>query len=132
MAVRRTTPTRAREGGRLRLLGLIELAAGLWLLAAPFVLGYPRYHPHQRAIFVDLIVGALVAMLSVLHLLSWDSARWTSRVVLALGLVLAATPAFLGYGSDPAIRHAGVNDLVTGIVIVIGAALALAGSTDRP
>lgn len=123
--------TTTREGGKLRVLGLLELAAGLWLLAAPFVLGYPRYHPHQRAIPVDLLVGALVAMLAVLHLLNWDTARWASRVDLVLGLALAAAPAVLGYGSDPAIRRAVANDLVTGAVIVVGAGLSLAGSRDR-
>lgn len=122
--------TSTRPGGRLRALGLIELAAGLWLLAAPFVLNYPRHHPNQRALVIDLLVGALVAMLATTHLLSWDNARWASRVDLALGLFLAAAPAFLGYTTDPDIRHAGVNDLVTGLVIVAGAALSLAGSTD--
>lgn len=126
-----STTVLTREGGRLRLLGLLELVAGLWLLCAPFVLDYPRYHPHQRAIVVDLAVGFVVTLASVLHLMAWDSARWASRIVLLLGLFLAAVPAFLGYGSDPAIHSAGVNDLVTGIVLVIGAALALAGSTRR-
>lgn len=121
----------AREGGRLRVLGLVDLVAGLWLLAAPFVLGYPRTYPDQRAMFVDLVVGALVAFLASLHLLSWSTGRWASRVNVALGLFLAAAPAFLGYTTDPAIRHAGVNDLVTGLVVVAGAALSLAGSRDR-
>jgi len=123
--------TTTRQGGRLRLLGLIELAAGLWLLAAPFVLNYPRYHPNQRALVVDLLIGALVAMLATTHLLNWDSGRWASRSNVALGLFLSAAPAFLGYTTDPDIKHAGVNDLVTGVVIVAGAALSLAGSTDQ-
>ena len=120
-----------REGGRLRAIGLVQLAAGLWLLAAHFVLHYPRYHPDQRAFVVDLVVGALVTWFAGMHLLAWDSARWASRLTLPLGLFLAAAPPFLGYTTDPDIRSAGVNDLVTGLVIVAGAALALAASTAR-
>ena len=63
-----------------------------------------------------------------MHLLHWDTGRWASRVDLCLGLFLVGAPAFLGYTTDPDIRHAGVNDLVCGLVVVAGALLALAGS----
>lgn len=118
------------RGGRLRVLGLIELGAGLWLLAAPFVLHYPTTYPEQRALLVDLLVGLLVSCFATLHLLNWRTGRWASRVDLVLGLVLAAVPAFLGYTTDPDIRHAGANDLITGLVIVAGAILSLAGSEE--
>ncbi len=121
-----------RQGGRLRLLGLIDLVAGVWLLAAPFALGYPRTYPHQRALITDLLTGALVAGLAFVHLRAWDDDRWASRGNLILGLLLLALPVLFGYGSDPAISNAVYNDVITGIIITGGAALSLAGSVARP
>lgn len=121
----------ARQGGRLRLLELINLLAGLWLLAAPFALGYPRAYPHQRVLLTDLLVGAVVSSLAFLHLKAWDDARWASRGNLMLGLLLLVFPVLFGYGSDPAISHAAYNDVFTGITIIAGASLSLAGSTAR-
>lgn len=111
-------------------VGAIDLLAGLWLLAAPFVLGYPRAYPHQRALVTDLLVGALVASLAFLHLRAWDEDRWASRGNLLLGLLLVALPVLFGYGSDPRITHAVYNDVITGLVIIAGATLSLAGSTS--
>ena len=76
---RRADAATTSKPGLLRALGLIDVVAGLWLLSAPFVLGYPHAYPHQRALFNDLIVGALVSMLAVLHLLQWNSGRWASE-----------------------------------------------------
>ncbi len=120
--------TSPREGGRLRLLAVVQLAAGLWLLAAPFVLGYPRSHPHWRALVVDLVVGALVLGLSTYHLLNWESGRGATRLVLLLGMFLVVVPVFFGYNADPTLGVALRNDLVTGTVVIAGAVLGLVGS----
>lgn len=86
-----------------------------------------------------MLVGAVVAGLATMHLLDWDTARWASRVDLCLclclcpclGPFLVAAPALLGYTTDPELRHAGADDLATGAVVVAGALLRLAGSSDR-
>lgn len=81
---------------------------------------------------VDLLVGSAVTWLAAQHLLAWDSGRWASRVTLPLGLLLAAAPALLRYSSDPVIGSAATaDDVATGLVVVAGAALALAGSGRR-
>jgi len=123
---RRAAAATAPKPGLIRVLGLIDVVAGLWLLAAPFVLGYPHAYPHQRALLNDLVIGALVSLLALLHLLQWNNARWASRVVLALGLWL-----LFNYRLDPTISSAAfVSDLVTGIVILAGPALSMAASQD--
>ena len=129
---RRAAAATAPKPGLIRVLGLIDVVAGLWLLAAPFVLGYPHAYPHQRALLNDLVIGALVSLLALLHLLQWNNARWASRVVLALGLWLLLAPVVFNYRLDPTISSAAfVSDLATGIVILAGASLSLAGSKDE-
>ena len=129
---RRADAATTSNPGLLRALGLIDVVAGLWLVSAPFVLGYPHAYPHQRALFNDLIVGALVSMLALLHLLQWNSGRWASRIVVFLGLWLLLAPIILNYRLDPTIGSAAlVSDIATGVVVLLGAALSLAGSKNE-
>lgn len=119
---------------RLRLLSLIGVAAGAWLLAAPFVLHLPHVYPHQLAFGSSLVVGAAVLLLSALHGLQWETGRRAARINVSLGLLFAASPLLFGYGHahGPG-RTAAANAVIAGAVIVAGAALSLAGSgTDRP
>jgi hypothetical protein len=116
---------------RLRFLAAINVAAGGWLLAAPFALALPHRYPHQMAFLSSLVVGAAVLLLAVLHGLQWEAARFASRITFSLGLLLAATPVFFGYWYfQGAGRPATVSAVVTGAVIVAGSALSLAGSGD--
>lgn len=122
-------PAGAGPGIR-RLLGVVPMLAGLWLLAAPFVLGYPTAWPHQRAFVVDLALGAAVASLAAVHLLAWRRDRRAAVGTLLLGLALLVAPVFLGYRNDPALSTAALNDVVVGPVVMLGAALALAASSS--
>ncbi len=56
---RRADAATTSTPGLLRALGLIDVVAGLWLLSAPFVLGYPHAYPHQRALFNGNCSGPL-------------------------------------------------------------------------
>jgi hypothetical protein len=124
------TDVRHTPNSELRVLALVDVAAGVWLLAAPFVLDLPRQYPHQLAFLSSLAVGAAVLLLSALHFLQWQMARGASRINIALGLFLIASPVFFGYSRFEGAGHpATVNAVLTGIVIVAGAALCLAGST---
>jgi len=113
---------------RLRVLSLINVCAGLWLLVAPFALHLPRSVP-LGALLTGPVIGIAVLLLSAVHGLQWESARRGSRINVSLGLVLAASPLLLEYGhpNGPG-RTAAVNAMVTGAVVVAGAALCLAGS----
>jgi hypothetical protein len=124
------TDVRPTPNSELRVLALVDVSAGAWLLAAPFVLDLPRQYPHQFAFLSCLAVGAAVLLLSTLHFLQWQTARGASRINLAMGLFLIASPVFFGYSRFEGAGHpATVNAVLTGIVIVAGAALCLAGSS---
>ncbi len=129
---RRADAATTSKPGLVRALGLIDVVAGLWLLSAPFVLSYPHTYPHQRALFNDLLVGALVSMLALLHLVQWNSARWASRGIVGFALWLLLAPIIFNYRLDPTIGSAAlVSDIATGVVLLLGAALSLAGSKDE-
>ena len=89
----------------------LELAASVWLMAAPFVFGYPG-----PAYGNEAVVGLLAA---VVTLVRWyrDQVWWA---LLPFGAwLLIAAPA-LGYTD---VRPAVWTDLTTGVVFVLGAAV---------
>lgn len=122
-----TTSSEPSLRTRWQLLALVEGLAGLWLLASPFVLGFPRWWPHQAAFVVALLTGALVLLLSVAQGLWWSAGKSASRGILLLGLWLLVSPLVLGYwqfrGAD---ATATVNSIVTSLVLLAGAGLCLA------
>lgn len=121
----------AGRPGAVRLLGLIDLAAGCWLLAAPFVLSYPTTYPHFQALLNDITVGVLVVLLTVVHMLSWNTLRTAARGVLLLGLWLLVAPVAFNYHEVSSVGYPPlVNDLVTGVVLLAGSGLSLAASSD--
>lgn len=121
------------DGSRLRLLGLINVAAGLWLAVLPFTFHLPRRYPHQLPFWAILTTGALVLSLATLHTLRWSRLRWTSRGNLALGVWLAASPAIIGYTKYLPNGHAvALASVLTGAGVLGGAALSLAGSRPTP
>ena len=122
-----TAPGRG-ERSRWRVLGGIGMLAGAWLLAAPFVLGYPHHYPREPALANDLVIGVLVLTLSAAHTGRWQTNRWASRGVLVLGLWLLLAPGVLGYWHRLMVAVA--SDMITGAVVVAGALLSLAASTD--
>jgi hypothetical protein len=113
----------------------INIIAGLWLIIAPFLLGYDAI---QAALWNDVIVGIIVAAFAVARVarplmnpgLSWINAL--------LGLWLIVAPFVLAYGGgiegealapEGAIGGAQTamwNDIIVGvIVLVLGAWSAL-------
>lgn len=122
-----TTTTEPALRTRWQLLALVDGLAGLWLVASPFVLGFPRWYPHQSAFLIALITGALVLLLSVAQGLWWSAGKSASRANLLLGLWLLLSPVVFGYwqfrGPDAA---ATVNSIVTALVVLVGAGLCLA------
>jgi hypothetical protein len=50
---------------RLRWLGLVNVVLGFWLIASPFVFGYPSEGHRDAAKTNEMVVGILVAIFSV-------------------------------------------------------------------
>lgn len=86
---------------------IINAALGIWLMAAPAVLGYGG-----AAATNDRIVGPVVATFAVVAW--WGATRGTARWNTPLGAWLLLAPWVLGYGPTDAI----VNSMVAGGLIL--------------
>lgn len=98
-----------------------NLLSGLWLLAAPFVLGYSDV---GAALSNDLIVGIVVMTLAAIRAArpaQGPGMSWTNAL---LGAWLVIAPFLLGYGD---LGAAVANDIIVGLVVLtVGSVSALA------
>ena len=92
---------------------IASFVLGLWLMAAPAVIGYA-----DAARTNDHIVGPVVASFAFIAI--WQLMRPLRWIELIVGAWLLAVPWILGYGTVPAI-----NSLVVGLLL---AALAFLGA----
>jgi hypothetical protein len=86
---------------------LLKLALGLWLMAAPAVLGYG-----DPATSSDRIVGPLTAALAVVAIA--PVTRPLGRVTALCGLWLLVAPLALSYPIDAA-----VNSILVGAAVIV-------------
>ena len=93
----------------------LNAVLGLWLMAAPAVLGYG-----DPAQVNDRILGPVIATFAIIAI--WEATRAVARWNLPLGLWLLAAPWVLGYEATAPL----VNSLATGAAV---AALALVTGT---
>jgi hypothetical protein len=118
----------------------VNVVAGLWLIIAPFVLGY---HQIQAALWNDALVGIVVAALAVARLarpLMNPSLSWIDAV---LGLWLILAPFVLGYGGAVeaealaiegpvgGVQAAMWNDIIVGVIILVLGAWSALGTRGR-
>jgi hypothetical protein len=92
---------------------IVSLALGIWLMAAPIVLGYG-----PPASTNDHIVGPLAASFSIIAISEVTrSLRWLNVPV---GAWLLIAPWLLGYGPTPTINSLAVGVLLIGLAFVRG------------
>ena len=101
----------------------INIVAGLWLIIAPFVLGYELI---QAALWNDVIVGIIIAAFAVARVarpLMNPSLSWINAV---LGLWLIVAPFVLAYGGTMEVEGAvgGAqtamwNDIIVGVIVLV-------------
>ncbi|MBW3665347.1 MAG: SPW repeat protein [Actinobacteria bacterium] len=105
----------------------VNVLAGVWLMLAPFALGYGDV---TAAVWNDVIIGLSVFVLALFREakpLEHEGVSWTNFV---LGLWLLAAPFVAGYGD---VGSAVGNDITVGIVVLIFAAWSAVASRDvRP
>ncbi len=94
--------------------------AGLWLMAAPFVLGYANADG-MRARSDDLLFGAAILIVSGYRLLRAPHATWMSVVTGIMGFWVFLSPFYIGYHT---IAAASWNDNIVGIFVMIVSAWA--------
>jgi hypothetical protein len=98
----------------------VNFILGLWLIVAPSAMHY-GYVGAGPARGNDIIVGIVVAVFALWSALA--ATRGPSWVVLLFGLWLIVSPWVLGYHM---LSSALANNVVTGIVVAVLAALRLA------
>jgi hypothetical protein len=99
--------------------GPLLIVLGLWLIAAPWIIGGYARHAHAVE---DTILGVLVAgagMTSMWFGLATPAPLWTA---VALGIVTWAMPMLFGEAGP---SFSADNDLITGPLIALVAAAAL-------
>jgi SPW repeat-containing protein len=108
---------------------VVNLLMGVWLLGAPYALGYDR----TPAAWNSTIVGILVMAVAVVRIVRPTTTAWLSAVTLALGVWLVVASFVL----DPVTTARTVNNLISAAVIVTEASVSLvyglrAARADRP
>ncbi len=104
-----TRPVRSQNAGASGL----NILLGIWLIIAPFVLGYARIEAAQTN---DVIVGIIVAIIATIRTFGAFTQPGWSWVNVLLGVWLIIAPFVLGYSGGPTPLW---NDIILGVVIAI-------------
>jgi hypothetical protein len=102
-----------------RLPTLVTLIAGLWLVAAPFVLEYGDAATWVDGYWNDVLVGAAIAVVSATRIVTPLFTAPLSLATAGLGIWLIVAPFALGYNVDGESSAATANDITTGIVVLV-------------
>jgi SPW repeat len=97
----------------------LNLLAGIWLIIAPFVLGYRNGDPYWN----DIVFGAIVALCALARLSGAYRAEWLSWLNALIGVWIFVSAFWL----DSTAR-AGWNDIILGVIVFV---LALISATAR-
>jgi hypothetical protein len=109
----------------------LTLLLGVWLVVAPALLDYEPGVTGRLARWNDVVVGTVVALLSLVHAAAPAALHRVSWVNAAAGAWLVAATvagAVVGRAGSPAV----VNDVLVGALILLSATgAALAGAESR-
>jgi hypothetical protein len=94
---------------------IVTALLGVWMMAAPAVLGYGG-----RAAISDRIAGPLAASFAIVAI--WDVVRSLRWVDAPIGLWMIFAPLILGYGGPAAVNGAAVGVVVATLSLVPGRA----------
>ena len=103
-----------------RIATILVALAGLWLVAAPFVLGYSTADG-MRARSDDLLFGVAILLVAGYRLLQAENATWPSVVTAVMGFWVFLAPFYIGYHS---VGVADMNDHIVGILVILFSAWA--------
>lgn len=109
----------------LRTAGSIDILLGIWLIIAPFMLGYSAIN---GALWNDIISGFLVVIFAaIIAGRTTTGSAWPSWVNLIIGIWLILAPFALGHS---AVAAAMWNEIVSGVIIIGLSAYAAFSTTD--
>jgi hypothetical protein len=99
----------------------LNVLAGIWLIIAPFVLGYGDGDPYWN----DIVFGAIVAVLGLARVSGAYRAAWLSWINAAIGAWIFISAWWLDDTSTAA-----WNDVIAGAVIFVLALLSASASDE--
>ena len=97
----------------MRSIPWITLAIGLWLIAAPFVVGYSDTFP---ATANDVALGVLISASSVWMALRADAPGWLHWTLMLFGMWAVIAPFALGYSAT---TTAMATDVAAGVIVLV-------------
>jgi hypothetical protein len=97
----------------------LNLIAGIWLIIAPFVLGYANGDPYWN----DIVFGAIVAVIALVRLSGAYRADWLSWLNALIGIWIFVSAFWLDQTMT-----AGWNDIILGAIVFV---LGMIGATAR-
>jgi hypothetical protein len=101
-----------KNDGGARTGTTLNIILGLWLIIAPFVLGF---NSMMGAMWNSIIFGVIVLALAVVgeYNVSETWSRWINAVI---GLWIVVSPFFMGFASDAGLMW---NNIIVGLLIII-------------
>lgn len=107
-----TTQATSRPSA-LRLLPVIDMALGVWLLASPYLLGFTLV---EAARINNGAFGPFILWIAIARLAAQDRARWVSWFNVALGILVAASPFLFGFADQ---LKPMINNIVVGLIVAL-------------
>lgn len=109
--------------GKTTTIGWVGLLAGIWLLMAPFVLGYTNEVARTNDIWLGIIIGAAALLRSFMPARN----KWFDWITIFAGVWLVIAPYMLGYANSVA----SMNDMVLGLVSIVVSLWSFGTATRR-
>lgn len=108
------------RSGIVQVFSGINVLVGLWLILAPWFLGYPRA---LAAMWNDTVVGIAVLLLAGIRAVAPTRFIGISRANMVLGVWLILAPFVLQYGGDGSVLEniATWNDSIMGVIVIASA-----------
>lgn len=101
---------------------VVNFLVGIWLVLAPFVLGFGTTGGVVKGYWNEIVLGVVVALLALVRVFAPKEAPWFSVINGVLGLWLIVSPFALGYDGPDAPSAIAV-DISAGAVIVVMASV---------
>ncbi|HEY7075746.1 MAG TPA: SPW repeat protein [Solirubrobacteraceae bacterium] len=117
------TPARAPADWRATVATAsgLNLLAGIWLIIAPFVLGYGNGDPYWN----DIVFGAIVALIALIRISGAYRAEWLSWINALIGVWIFVSAFWLD-----STMTAGWNDIILGVIVFILALISAGATSD--
>lgn len=98
---------------RARGASILNVVAGIWMIAAPFVLNFEGV---DNAQWNHIVVGAAVAVMAMIRASDPDRREGISWTNVVLGVWMIASPWVLNYNG---VQDATTNAIVMGVIVIL-------------